>query len=68
MITEGSRIILRTTNAIFSPCFVLKNSPQSITVRYHRGTRRDKKTGEYKEDYQVETISMKDVETMSERI
>lgn len=68
MIEVGSKIILKTIDAIYEPCFVIKKSPQSITVKYHRGTRKDKKTGEYREDYQVDTIPTRDIVSMSERL
>jgi hypothetical protein len=68
MIKEGSRIILRTDDAIYSPCRVLSLSKVSITVTYFAGSKRNKQTGAFQEIHPVETISLNKVISMSERL
>ncbi len=68
MIKQGSTVVLRTKEAIFSPCKVMAITKENITVTYFAGTKRDRETGEFSEVHPVETISMKNVKYLSERI
>ncbi len=68
MIDKGSRIILRTKDATYCPCKVVAMSNDNITVRYFAGTQKDRKTRESYDNYTVETIPLRHVVSMSERI
>lgn len=68
MIREGSTIVLRTNNAIYSPCKVVSISDQNITVTYCAGTKRNRTTGEFQENHPVEIIPRKEIISMSERL
>lgn len=68
MIQKGSIIILRTTDAIYSTCKIISMSADNITITYIVGTKKDRKTGEFYEDRQVETIPRKKIVRISERL
>jgi len=76
MIQIGSKVILRTNNAIFDPCFIQRvdvepgriQDVKSVTVTYFAGYNKDKNTGEMHEDWKVETIQRKDMVSIAERI
>lgn len=68
MIKKDSKIILLTKDAIYSPCKVVSLSADNITITYFAGTRKDRKTGEVYENRPVETISRKNIVSMSERL
>lgn len=68
MIKEGSRIVLRTVNAIYSTCQVTAISNKSVTITYCAGMKRDRETGEYHMVSPVETIPAKEIVCMSERV
>jgi len=67
MITEGSTVILRTTDAIYSPCKVVAISSDNVTVTYFAGTKRNRETGEYKDEHPVVTIPKKKIVSLEER-
>jgi hypothetical protein len=67
MIQKGSTVILRTRNAIYSPCEVALLHRNSVAVKYLAGMKKDRKTGKMVEDRRVETISRNDIVSMSER-
>lgn len=68
MIQKGSIVILRTNEATYSPCEVLALSKENITITFFAGTRRDRKTGEFQDVHPVETIPIKKVTYLSERL
>lgn len=68
MIKKGSMVVLRTSDAIYSPCKIVAMSPENVTVTYFAGYKKDKETGEMYEDRPVETIPRKKMVRMSERI
>lgn len=67
MVKEGSRIVLRTKDAIYSTCEVVAISKANVTVTYCAGLKRDRATGDYHMVSPVETIPIKKVIYMSER-
>ena len=67
MIQEGSVLVLTTDNAIFSPCEVLGVGKVGVTITYFAGSKRDRKTGEFREVRPVVTIPFKDIKKVSER-
>jgi len=67
MVKEGSRIVLRTKDAIYSTCEVVAISKENVTVKFCAGMKRDRATGEYHMISPVETVSIKKVVYMSER-
>lgn len=68
MIQKDSIVVLRTKEAVFSPCKVITLNEENITVTYFAGTKRDRETGEFGEVHRVETIPIKKVTYLSERI
>lgn len=68
MIKEGSRVILQTKRAIYSTCEVTAISKKNITITYCAGVKLDRKTGEYQMVNPVETIPVKEIVCISERI
>lgn len=68
MITENSTAVIRTTDAIYSPCVVIAVSKENVTVKFFAGMKRDRKTGVFVEEHSVETIPRKKIISMSERI
>lgn len=67
MIGKGSTVILRTVDAIYSPCKVVAMSDDNVTVTYFAGMKKDRKTGKYYEDRPVETIARKKILSLQER-
>lgn len=67
MIGKGSTVILRTVDAIYSPCKVVSMSGDNVTVTYFAGMKKDRETGRYREDHKVETISRKKILSLQER-
>jgi hypothetical protein len=68
MIATGSMIILATKEAIYSPCKVLDLNANSVRIQYFAGTKKDRVTGEFKQVHLTETILIKNVTQMSERL
>ena len=68
MIQNGSTVIIRTKDAIYSPCKITSITPDNVTVTYYAGSKKDRKTGELYEDHPVETISRKNITSISERL
>jgi len=73
MIVKGSLVILRTDKAEYSPCWVHRidfapgdgGSGGNVTVKYHKGRKRDKETGEMFDDFGYDTIRRKDIRGMT---
>lgn len=68
MISPGSTVILRTKDAIYSPCTIIAISEQSITITYVARNKKDRATGKYSESRPVETILRKDILSLSSRL
>lgn len=68
MVGKGGNVILRTKNAIYSPCKVVSISDKNVTVSYCPGMKRDRKTGEFIMERREDTISKKDIISISERL
>lgn len=68
MIEPGSRIILRTENAIYSPCTVVSMSARNITVSFCAGMKKIKGSREMIPDYRTEAVSRNTILSMSERL
>lgn len=68
MIEKGSTVVLRTIDAIYSPCKIVSMSKENVTVTYFAGNRKDRKTGEFCEDRPVEVVPRKKIIVISERI
>ncbi len=67
MIQIGSTVILQTEEAIFCTCKIVGMSAGNISISYCAGTKRDKRTGEYRDNHPVETISRKKILQILER-
>lgn len=67
MIEEGSTVILRTKNAIYSTCKVVALSDSNVTIEYFAGMKRDRTTKKMRESRPIETIARKNIVSMSER-
>ena len=67
MIGPGSKVILKTNNAIYSPCEVVSISAKAVTVRFASGMKRDRQTKKMFMEMKVETVSRNDIISMSER-
>ena len=59
--------IVRTKSAIYSPCQMVSQSSDGITVTYFAGMKKDKRTGEMVEDHKVDTISRNEVVSLQKR-
>lgn len=68
MITKDSTAVIRTVDAIYSPCQVIAVSGKNITITFFSGMKRDRKTGVFIEEHSVETIPHKRILSMSERV
>lgn len=68
MIDKGSTVILRTKDAIYSPCQVLAISKENLTVTYFAGMKKNRETGEFHEERPVETIPRQKIVSLSERV
>lgn len=68
MIEKDSTAVVRTIDAIYSPCTIIAVSKENITVTFFAGMKRDRKTGVFVEEHSVETIPRKKIISMSERI
>lgn len=68
MIEPGSRIILTTEDAIYSPCTVVSRSAKNITVHFCAGMKKVKGSSGMIPDYRTESVSMNKVISMSERL
>ncbi len=67
MIGPGSKVILKTEDAIYSPCEVVAISAKAVTVKFAAGMKRDRKTKQMYMDIKVETVSRDKIVSMSER-
>lgn len=67
MIQKGSTVIVRTRNAIYSPCQIALLHAKSIAVTYLKGMKKNRETGEMVRDYRVDTIPRNQIISMSER-
>lgn len=67
MLRKGSSAVLKTKDAIYSPCEIVNISKDSVTVTYLAGTGIDAKTKKPFEKRPVETIKRKDIISLSER-
>lgn len=67
MIQKGSTAIVRTRNAIYSPCQIVLLHENSVAVEYLAGMKKDSKTGKMVEDRRVDTIPRNQIVSMSER-
>ena len=67
MIQNDSTVVLVTNDAIYSPCKIIAMSRDNVTITYFKGMNKDRKTGEYCESRPVETISRKNIASISER-
>lgn len=67
MISKGSTVILRTKDAIYSPCTIVAISSLNITVTYSAGQKKDSRTGRLVKSHPIETIPRKEILKMSER-
>jgi hypothetical protein len=67
MIQKSSTVILRTVNAIYSPCKIVALNDESITVKFFAGMKKDRKTGKMYEDHQIETIPRNKITSLQER-
>lgn len=68
MIQNGSTVILRTKDAIYSTCKIVEMSTTHVTIKYHAGQKRDRNTNEFVEDRRTASIPRQKIEQMSERI
>jgi len=68
MIQEGSTVILRTDDAIFSPCEVVSLSKNNIVVSYFEGTKKDRRTGKFQGNYKIATIPFGKIVKLEERL
>lgn len=67
MIDTGSLVILRTKDAIYSPCKITRMNKQDVAVTFFKGMRWDKESERYIEDHAIETIPRKRIICISER-
>ena len=67
MISKGSTIVLQTREAIYSTCQVVTMSADNVTVRYFAGTKKDRATGKWYDDFRIESVSRRKIVLMSER-
>lgn len=67
MINPGSKVILETAEAIYSPCEVVSMSRDNIVVEFCAGTKRDRKTGKMVQQFKKETIPFRKITHLSER-
>lgn len=67
MIDKGSLVILRTKDAIYSPCKIVNMSKQDVAVTFFKGMRWDKEKERYVEDRVIEVIPRKNIIRISER-
>ena len=67
MITQGSIVVMRTTGAIYQPCEIVAMSEKTVTVKFFSGMKKKKGTGGMYADYVTESISRKNIVSMSER-
>ncbi len=67
MIEKGSLIVLRTQEAIYSPCIIVAISSGNVTVSYCAGVKKDRSTGRSYAEHKTETILRKKIVSMSER-
>lgn len=67
MIDTESTIILRTKDAIYSPCKITNMSKTDVAVRFFKGMRWDKEAERYVGDYVVDIIPRKKIVCISER-
>ncbi len=68
MIQIGSTVILRTENAFYSPCKIVRLGTDNITISYYPEIKNDNKTGKIIASSKQETISRKKIISMCERI
>lgn len=67
MIDKGSLVILRTKDAIYSPCKITSIDKTVVGVQFFKGMRWDKEKERYVEDHVIETIPRKEIVCISER-
>ena len=67
MIQKNSTIILKTLDAIYSPCKVVALNAESVTVTYFAGMKKDRKTGKMYEDHRTEIIPRNKITSLQER-
>ena len=67
MIQEDSMVILRTDEAIFSPCEVVSLGKDNIVISYFEGTKKDRRTGKFQGSYKTATIPFKKIVKLEER-
>lgn len=67
MIQRGSTAIVRTKNAIYSPCEIIALNTESVTITYFAGMKKDRKTGKMYEDHPIEKISRDKIVSLQER-
>lgn len=68
MINEGSIVVIRTNDAIYSTCKIIAINDNNVTVTYFAGMKKDRITKKYCRNHQIETISRKKIVSMSERL
>lgn len=68
MIEPGSKIILETEDAIYSPCTVVSMSKKNITVSFCAGMKKVKGKEGMIPDYRTETVSRDKIVNISERL
>jgi len=68
MISDGTTVILRTEDAIYSPCKIVRINKKSLLISYCPGTTMDKNTGTLKPDRKTISIATKDVLYIKERL
>lgn len=68
MIEPGSTIILRTKEAIYATCKILAMNKDNIRIAYFTSIQKDRKTGKSCGNNVVETIPLKNIVSMSERL
>ncbi len=67
MIGPGSRAVIETEDAIYSPCEVLAMNQRTVKVRFLAGMKKVKGVQELIPDWKVDVISRDKIKSMSER-
>lgn len=68
MIKKGSNVVLQTKDAVYTTCEIIELGAKSITVSYCTGIKKDRKTGKMYMERRNDTISRKDIISISERL
>jgi hypothetical protein len=68
MIKSGDMAVLRTKESIYCPCQIVMTNENNVVVTYLAGYKKDKSTGEIRPNHKIDTISRKEIVSISKRI